>query len=148
MPHRYALPLTVRYADTDAQGHVFFANYLTYCDEGLTGYLAAIECSYQDLEAIDLDLIYAASRCDHRGSAKFGDVLQIHTAITRLGTTSLTASVQVCRQGELLAEASLTSVCVSRSDHTPQPIPDRLREAVRRYESQSSLTDEGGAGSA
>ena len=40
--HRYALPLTVRYADTDAQGHVFFANYLTYADEGLTGYLAEI----------------------------------------------------------------------------------------------------------
>ncbi len=146
MPHRYALPLTVRYADTDAQGHVFFANYLTYCDEGLTGYLAEIGCPYRDLEALDLDLVYAATRCEHRGSARFGDVLLVRTAITRLGTTSLTVSARVRREGELVAEASLTSVCVSRSDHSPQPIPERLREAVRRYESCSDPTEEGGAG--
>lgn len=136
MPHRYALPLTVRYADTDAQGHVFFANYLTYCDEGLTGYLAEIDCSYRELEELDLDLVYAATSCQHHESARFGDLLQVHTAITRLGNTSLTTSVQVCRQGELLAEATLTSVCVSHTDHSPRPIPDRLRTAVHRYESR------------
>ena len=132
--HRYALPLTVRYADTDAQGHVFFANYLTYADEGLTGYLAAIGCSYSSLEEQGLDLVYAASRCTHRASARFGDVLQIHTAITRLGNTSVTSSVQVCRADLLLAEVELVSVMVSRSSLSPCPVPDTLRQAVSRFE--------------
>ena len=133
--HRYALPLTVRYADTDAQGHVFFANYLTYADEGLTGYLAAIGCSYSTLGEQALDLIYAASRCSHRGSARFGDVLQIHAAITTLGNTSVTTSVQVRRGDDLLAEIELVSVMVDRSTLSPRPIPDSLREAVARFES-------------
>ena len=135
MPHRYALPLTVRYADTDAQGHVFFANYLTYADEGLTGYLAAIGCSYDRFEAMDLDLVYVATSCQHRGSARFGDILQIHTAITRVGRTSLTTSVQVCRDGGLLAEVELTSVCVDRTTHTPRPLPDMLTAALQHFES-------------
>ena len=138
MLHRYALPLTVRYADTDAQGHVFFANYLTYADEGLTGYLAAIGCSYSALEAIDLDIVYAASSCQHRGSAKFGEVLAVHTAIIRLGRTSLTTSVQVCRGADILAEIELVSVVVTRTGLSPAPVPDILRSAVARFEDRTA----------
>lgn len=136
--HRYALALKVRYADTDAQGHVFFANYLTYADEGLTGYLEAIGCSYRSLGEQGLDLVYAASRCTHRGSARFGDTLQIHTAITKLGNTSVTCSVEVCRADELLAEIELVSVMVDRSTLSPRTIPDMLRQATERFESRAS----------
>ena len=140
--HRYALPLTVRYADTDAQGHVFFANYLTYADEGLTGYLAAIGCSYSGLGEQGLDLVYAASRCTHRGSARFGDVLQIHTAIIKLGNTSVTSSMQVCRAGTRLAEIELVSVMVDRSTLAPRTVSDTLRQAVARFESATRTDDD------
>jgi acyl-CoA thioester hydrolase len=134
----HTLLLPVRYADTDAQGHVFFANYLTYADEGLTGYLAAIGCSYAWLEASGVDLVYAASSCQHRGSARFGDVLQIRTALHRLGRTSLTTQVQVCRDGEILAQIELVSVCLDRTTRSPVPIPEHLRTSAERHAALAS----------
>ncbi|MFT5680606.1 MAG: acyl-CoA thioester hydrolase [Myxococcota bacterium] len=127
MTHRSELPLSVRYADTDAQGHVFFANYLTYADEGLTACLAEMGCSYAWLEAEGVDLVYAASSCQHRGSARFGDVLTIQTTITRVGRTSLTTHVEVCRGEDCLAVVELVSVCIDRTTRTPCPVPEELR---------------------
>ena len=44
--YKFFTPVRVRYADTDAQGHVFFSNYLIYFDQGLTDYLKAIGYGY------------------------------------------------------------------------------------------------------
>ena len=43
--------LPVRFAETDAQGHTFFANYRTFCDEALTYGLSATGCDYTTMEA-------------------------------------------------------------------------------------------------
>jgi acyl-CoA thioester hydrolase len=40
--YRFIHTIQVRYADTDAQGHVYFSNYLTYFDEAHTAYLREI----------------------------------------------------------------------------------------------------------
>mgnify|MGYP000418356090 CR=1 FL=1 len=134
MLHLYALPLRVRYADSDAQGHVFFANYLTYADEGVTGYLAEVGVPLAKLESAGLDIVYAATSCQHRGSAHVGDLLMVHTTISRFGRTSLTADVQVCLEDRVLAEVELTIVVVSRHALEPTPVPVALKEAVTRYE--------------
>lgn len=46
---RFKTAVKVRYADTDAQGHVYFANYLVYFDIGTTDYMKAIGYSYEKL---------------------------------------------------------------------------------------------------
>jgi acyl-CoA thioesterase FadM len=43
--------LPVRFADTDAQGHTFFANYRTVCAQALTYGLSATGCDYTTMEA-------------------------------------------------------------------------------------------------
>lgn len=129
MPNRSALTLPVRYADTDAQGHVFFANYLTYADEGLTACLAHLGCSYAWLEGEGVDLVYVSSSCQHRGSARFGDVLTIYTTITGVGRTSLTTQVEVCRGEAVLAAVELVSVCLDARTRRPTPVPVELKTA-------------------
>ena len=55
---RFHQSIPVRYADTDAQGHVFFANYLTFFDEAVTGYCDTIGFGYDAIRAAGADFVY------------------------------------------------------------------------------------------
>ena len=131
----YVYRMLVRYRDTDAQGHVYFANYLVFCDEAWGAYMRHIGMPYQDLTKLGVETFYVNARCDYSGSATYEDEVQIETRVTRLGRSSVTTAFGVRNeQGETLADASLTSVCVDRSTRKPAPIPDELRRLIREFE--------------
>ena len=134
MRPRFGYDIPVRFADTDAQGHVFFANYLTYCDEGLTAYMREIGCAWQDLIAVGVDAYYVSATCDYKGRATFGTTLTVHTRIAEFGYSSMVSEYALASGDEVIATAKLTSVCVDRNTGQPLRVPDRLREAVARYE--------------
>jgi acyl-CoA thioester hydrolase len=137
MRHRFSAPLQVRFADTDAQGHVFFANYLTFADEGMTAYMRAIGCPWQELIAMGVDIFYVSSKCDYKGSAKFDTTLDLHTRIGRIGNTSMDTECSIYSGDELIAEAVLTSVFIDTETREPVRVPDRVRDAVAAYEGAS-----------
>lgn len=134
MSARFSHSIAVRFADTDAQGHVFFANYLTYCDEALTAYLRAIGCPWQDLVATGVDMFYVRSECDYRGRAPFEAELSIGTRIAEFGNTSFVTELDIRLGQQQVARARLTSVCVDRAAGTPVRVPETLRAAVARFE--------------
>jgi len=134
MKLRFAHRMRVRFADTDAQGHMFFANYLTFCDEALTAYVRAIGCPYDRLMALEVDMFYVSSKCDYKGRSRFEDELAIHTRIARVGNSSFTSECFIYNGDELVAEASLTSVCVNSKTGGKVPVPDVLRDAISQYE--------------
>ena len=53
------------------------------------------------------------------------DVLQVETAVKRLGGASLALDQRVTRQGEAVAAAEVTVVAIR--DHRPVRIPDPVR---------------------
>src|SRR3954470_8423258 len=106
---RAVAPLTyklrVRFGECDPQGVVFNANYLAYFDIGMTelfraafgtlgGYQAMVERSGAEFVVAEAGLQY------HR-PAHFDDELTLDIAVTRLGTTSITTSYRILRDGEL-----------------------------------------------
>lgn len=135
----FTYSIQVRFADTDAQGHVYFANYLTFCDEALSAYMRHIGCPWQALVDDGVDMFYRSSRCEHRGSATFEAVLAIEARIARIGNSSVVSSYVVRDpSGEVIAEAELTSVCVDPATRRPVRVPERLRDAVARFSGQAS----------
>ncbi len=139
MRHRFCHQLSVRYADTDMQGHVFFANYFTFCDEAMTAYLHAIGCPPKELAELGVDFVYADARCSYTGSAKWEDRLHVHVRPAKLGRTSVRWELAVYRDGEAsetIAKAELATVIVAVEGLRPTPIPARLREAIASYEGE------------
>ena len=135
MKHRFAHPMQVRFADTDAQGHMYFANYLTFCDEALAAYMRAIGCPWQQLVEGGVDMFYVRSACEYKGSAKFETVLSIHTRIAEFGNSSMRSEYTVYSpEGALIATAELTGVCITVADRQPTRVPDVLRAAVAASE--------------
>lgn len=138
--YRYQFPLQVRYADTDAQGHVFFGNYLTYLDEASGGYFRAIGFSWQRMQELGLDIFYVDAGCQYKGSATFEDLLHIHTRMARIGNTSFTIEGVIYKAGEEtpIASGHITAVMVNPQTRRPVRVPDELRQAVAAFEGEGA----------
>lgn len=136
MTFRFVCELPVRYADTDAQGHVFFANYFTYCDEALTAYLRSAGMAWKDVLALGVDMFYVSAHCDYRGSARFEDTVVVGVRVERIGTTSLETAYELRngRGGEIIATARLVNVCVAKESREKMPVPEPLRAAIAAVE--------------
>ncbi|NCG19805.1 MAG: YbgC/FadM family acyl-CoA thioesterase [Rhodobacterales bacterium] len=128
----YFHPLRVRYADTDAQGHVYFANYLTYADEGLSGFMRHIGWGSDTTEQRGVDFVFADAQARYRDRAFFEDVLHVHIGVERIGRTSLVTRFVVHRPADdtVLAEGQLVQVCLAMPAREKTPLPNDLRDSL------------------
>ena len=135
----YFYPIQVRFADTDLQGHVFFANYLTYFDEALSGYMRAVGVPWRRLQEMGLDIFYVDTRCSFRGAATFEDRLQVYARMERIGNTSFTLGFAIHHEGEeqAITTGSITVVVVDPEARKPVRVPDELRQAVAEFEGRA-----------
>ena len=136
MNYKFYHPLRVRYNETDAQGHVFFGNYLTYFDLGLLEYTRALGYTYADMVASGVDMFYIEATCQYKGRAYFDDLLHVHTRIGHIGNTSFAFEFAIYRQpaDEMIATGRITAVAVDTQTEQPIRVPDELREAVAQLE--------------
>jgi acyl-CoA thioester hydrolase len=134
--YKFYHPLRVRYVETDAQGHVFFGNYLTYFDVGLTEYTRSIGYHYPDMVASGVDMYYVEATCQYKGRAVFDDLLHVHARIGHIGDTSFTFEFAIYKQpaDELIATGNIVAVAVDLATAQAVRVPDGLREAVARFE--------------
>ena len=133
---KFQHPLSVRYADTDAQGHVFFANYFTFFDEAMTGYLHAVGLSPTALADLGVDFVYVDAQCQYKGSTYFEDALRIGCRFADFGRTSVTARFEIFsgQTAAPVAMGRLVFVCVSRAGRGKVAVPQGLIDAIARYE--------------
>ena len=136
---RYYFAIPVRFADTDAQTHVFFANYFTYFDEAYMAYLDEVGFSWDSLAKMKLETYYVSADCQFLGRAYYGDVLHVHTAFTKLGNSSLVMEMTIINSSsnERIAKGHVISVMVESTTQKSTRIPDAFRQAVEEYQGNS-----------
>jgi len=127
--------LQVRYNECDPQNIVFNANYFTYFDITITElWRTAFKTSYASMIADHgIDMVVAEASARFHGSARFDDRIAVEASITRLGTTGMTTSLVVLREGERLVEGELRHVFVDAETWIKTPIPDVVRSALAPY---------------
>jgi acyl-CoA thioester hydrolase len=131
--------LRVRYGECDPQGVVFNANFLAYFDIGITELFRAAFGSYKAMVDRGVDFVVAEAGLRYRRPAHFDDELTVEVAVTRLGTTSLTTSYRVMRDGEVLVDGTLRHVLIDlkrlleREPDTKATIPNWMREELAPY---------------
>lgn len=136
---KYYFSIPVRYADTDAQTHVFFANYFTYLDEAYMAYLAEVGFSWDELAKLHLETYYVSADCQFLRRAFFGDMLHVYTAFSKLGNSSLVAEMTIVNSSsnEVIVKGHLTSVMIDSTTEKSTRIPDVFRNAVEKYQNRS-----------
>lgn len=127
----------VRYADTDALGHVFNANYFVYFDDAVSDYMEAAMGGQSHADA-GFEMVLARAECDFRSSGEMGEVLVTAVRVERIGNTSLTFALEVTERqsGRILAQGKEVYVVVDGETMRPLPVPSMLREAIEALEGQ------------
>jgi acyl-CoA thioester hydrolase len=128
--------LRVRFADTDLQAIVFNANYLTYYDVAWTEYLRAVGFEWKDLLALGVDTVLARTTMEFKSPARFDEILEVHTRVSKIGTTSLIFDFEIYPQGEdrLVNSANSLYVCVDPKTLKSTAVPDKLRQRITEFE--------------
>ncbi|MFM9034042.1 MAG: acyl-CoA thioesterase [Mycobacterium sp.] len=124
------MPLRVRYVECDMQGRVFNGHYLTWVDMAHTEALRALFGGYQALTERGIDVVVAGAELAFRRPAHFDDELTVSVTIEPPGHTSLRSRYRIDRGADLIAEASVTHVCVDAADFVKTEWPDWFRERL------------------
>lgn len=113
-----ATELRVRYAETDAMGVVYHANYLVWFELGRTEWIRAHGVTYRALEEQGILLPVTRAACDYRQSARYDDLVRIETTVARLTRASVAFTYRIVRADPapeaLLAEGRSEHVFLSR----------------------------------
>ena len=128
----FSTTLKVRFNETDAQGHVNFAQYLNYFDVGLIEYLRRAGFSYQRMLAENMDMLYVDSHASYKAPAHFDDVLRIHCRAGKIGTSSVRFDFLIFNETKdrLTANGEITVVIADRGTFQKKHVPDHFRQAL------------------
>jgi YbgC/YbaW family acyl-CoA thioester hydrolase len=136
--------LRVRWAEVDMQKIVFNGHYLTYLDTAIAEYWRGIGLPYPQgyVERYANDVYLRKATIEYLGSARYDDLLTIYCRVARLGRSSMSFQFEIYREAEdaALATAELVYVNADPASMQPSPLPEELRERIRRYERVAPLS--------
>lgn len=123
--------LTVRYAETDAQGIVHHANYLIWFEEGRSEFLRQQGFRYSELEKAGYYVVVAEAEVRYRAPAFYEDRLIVETTLCRLRRKLLEFRYRILGPENKLLVEGRTVHMVLGHDHRPSSLPPEFVEALR-----------------
>jgi acyl-CoA thioester hydrolase len=122
---RHEMP--VRYAEVDMQQVVFNSHYLAFVDEAMSHWMRSVGYDYG---VDDFDFMVRHAEVDWRGSATYGDTMQIDCAVQRWGSTSFDVRFDIKVREQTVVEIVITYVGIDPSTKTKAIVPDGFRAAL------------------
>jgi len=125
------LPITTRWMDNDAFGHVNNVTYYSSFDTAITHFL--VQTSILNWRGADRMLMVAESSCRYHSEISFPDRVTAGLRVARLGNSSIRHEIGVFREDSDIAAAEgyFVHVCVSIATRRPAPIPDPWRQILK-----------------
>ncbi|MES2979925.1 MAG: thioesterase family protein [Pseudomonadota bacterium] len=130
----------VRFHHCDPAGIVFYPQFFYLLHEAQEDFLAHIGHPEHGLIASGLGVPIVDLKTSFLGMCRYGDEIDIHLGLTKLGRTSIgmTYEVHLCGAGvpenkRVRLRASSVVVCSRVPDGQPVPLPDDLRTALSPY---------------
>ena len=124
----------VIYQDTDAEGVVYYANYLGFFERGRTELLRQMGISLKEIKAKD-GIVFAVINvnCDYKAPALYDEELTITTEIVEKTAARIIFKQEVYRGKELLATARVTACSINLKTFRPVRIPDAMGKLLKKY---------------
>jgi acyl-CoA thioester hydrolase len=127
---RSATTLRVRYAETDAMGVAYYANYFVWFEVARTDLLRALGWSYREMEEGGVLLPVIEADCRYRRPARYDDELEIRTEGRLTSPVRLEFHYEVFVKGHdaMLASGRTAHAALGRNGR-PCRLPARVVEA-------------------
>lgn len=142
----FRLPLRVYYEDTDAGGIVYHANYLKFAERARTEMLRMAGVNQTDIRN-DYDLLFAVRSCaiEYLRPAGLDDSLEVRSRVERLAGATVDILQDVWRDDLCLAKLKIRIACLHGQSLRPGRIPQAVKAALKRFESENMATSVGGS---
>ncbi len=131
---RFSTDVTVRFAETDAQGVVHNANYLIWFEVARVAYLAEYAGGYSSIREQGIESFVLESHIRYRQPAHFDDRLRVHTRVGEVRGARFRFDYEITRDGEVIADGWTSHACVDAKTLRPTRIPQTLVDAIARAE--------------
>ncbi len=122
----HEIEIQVRFADTDAIGHVNNSCFAQYSE---VGRLAFGQATGQKVTS----LILARLAIDFRAQINLGDKVIVRTWVERVGRSSITMKQTIMANGQIAADIGTVVVYFDYSTNRPMEIPPELKASVGDY---------------
>ena len=125
-PRRVAVPVEVRYAETDQMGIVHHSVYLVWLEQARTRLCVETGHHYADIERLGYYLVVTGAEMRYVRGATYGDTVQVECWLEKMMSRRLRFAYRVRRGDELLVEGATEHVWVDRENGRPCRIPKLL----------------------
>lgn len=127
-------PITTRWMDNDAYGHVNNVVYYSWFDTVVNQFLIANGAL--DFEHSPVIGLVIETQCNYFASVAFPDLVTAGLRVTKLGNSSVRYEVAIFRGDEDRASAQghFVHVYVDRLTRKPSAIPDHMRTLLQTIE--------------
>lgn len=117
------------YRDTDAEGVVYYANYLGFFERGRAEFLRDIGLSVSELRNKD-KIAFAITKvdCDYFMPALLDDEITITTEVEEMKKASVIFRQEAVKKGKVLVSARITACALRLTDFKPARLPAKLKE--------------------
>jgi acyl-CoA thioester hydrolase len=120
--------LRVRYAETDAMGVVYHANYLVWFEVGRGDYFRAIGQDYGEWETQGVLLPVSEAHARFHAPARYADIITVRTWVEEIRSRGLTLSYEVrdATSQKRLVSGWTKHVCMDREGQARR-LPDDMQ---------------------
>ena len=126
--------ITVNFGDTDPAALVYFPNIFHYCHIVMERFFFE-RCGVPYSTLIQekrLGFPTTQIQAEFKSALRYGDVINVELAVTKVGNKSLSLSYKLIRDFVLCAEVSQVVVAMDLLTHRSVEIPEFLREVLRQ----------------
>jgi acyl-CoA thioester hydrolase len=129
--YRHFSPITTRWMDNDAYGHVNNVVYYSWFDTAVNGYL--VRAGALDIERSAVIGLVVETHCNYFAPLAFPQDVDAGLRVARIGSSSVRYEVGLFAAGAPLTAAAghFVHVYVDRATRRPAPLPQRLLEALQ-----------------
>lgn len=128
MSNNFSAQYRVYYEDTDAQGVVYYANYLKFAERARTDFLCYLNISQTDLRQKE-KLLFVVRKCEveYILPGRLDDLLEVEVEVKNISTTSMLLRQTFKKDQQILALLEIQIVCVDSETIRPKKIPESLK---------------------
>jgi YbgC/YbaW family acyl-CoA thioester hydrolase len=125
--------IRVRYAETDAEGVVYYANHFVYMEVARVNYLRALGLNRALWDKLGWGIVIIEASCRYHAPARFDDLLRIRAWVDEVRRSSFAFRYELWNpdKGQLLAEGRTVQVFVDLQTMRPTRLPPDVRDALK-----------------
>ncbi len=123
----------IYYEDSDAQGLVYYANYLKFYERARTDYLRDLGLWQSYLRNnYDINFVVSKVNINYIKPAKFDDLINVYVKIIKIGNFSLEMSQKIMIKDLVINDASFKIACISTTNFKLKTIPQYIKEILTK----------------